>query len=111
MITLRQQEKLKARILRESDIVHYKHGAVVLSKAGTILSVGVNVRGRGYSSRFSYHAEEMALIRCLRSSGHNKPYALWVGRLDKDGRWGPSAPCVRCRDIIQKAGISKVYHT
>ncbi len=110
MLSLAQQERLKKRILRESNVESYKHGAVITA-SGKIVSCGVNIRGEGFSSRFTYHAEEMAIIRLLRKRSLYRNLVLWVGRLNKDGTWGISTPCDRCAQLISWAGIKLVYHT
>ena len=102
---------LKNRILRECDIRGYKHGAAILDRSGNIVSVGINVRGAGYSSRFSYHAEEMAIIRAAKKRGVPKHATMVIARLNKDGTWGLSKPCDRCEHLINEAGIREVVYT
>ena len=102
---------LRNRILRECNIRGYKHGAAVLDRSGNIRAIGINVRGAGYSSRLSYHAEEMALIRAARKGGVPRHATLVVARLNKDGTWGLSKPCNRCEYLIHEAGIKVVEYT
>lgn len=102
---------LRNRILRETDIKRHQHGAAILAANGSVVAIGVNIRGQGFSSRFSLHAEEMAVIRAARKGGVPKGAAIVICRLKSDGTWGLSAPCEKCEYIISRAGIKKIEYT
>lgn|SRR3990167_7686614 len=102
---------LRSRIERETDIKRHQHGAVILAPNGSVVAVGVNIRGKGYSSRFSLHAEEMAIIRAARKGGVPKRSLIFIARLKADGTWGLSAPCGKCEFVIKSAGILHTEYT
>ena len=103
---------LHSRIKRETDIERHQHGAVIIDPSGNVVSVGVNVRGSGFSSRFSIHAEEMALIRAAHKGGIPRGSTILVARLRSRGSWGSSRPCDRCRYLIDETlNISEVRYT
>ena len=102
---------LRSRIDRECDIKRHRHGAAIVAPNGRVVSVGVNIRGSGFSSQFSYHAEEMAIIRAARKGGIPRFSSLLVARLKSDGEWGLSQPCDRCDMVIRESGIKRVEYT
>lgn len=102
---------LRSRIERESDIKRHRHGAIIVDPGGYVVSAGCNVRGKGYSSYFSLHAEEVAIARASNKRGIKPGSTMYVARLKDDGSWGLSAPCDRCQALINEAGITKVVFT
>ena|SRR3990167_1549811 len=108
---LRILSLLRRRIERETDIKRHQHGAAILAPNGRVVAIGVNIRGSGYSSRFSLHAEEMAVIRASRKGGVPKGSLIFIARLKTDGAWGLSAPCDKCTFVISEAGITETEHT
>src|SRR3990167_10390621 len=108
---LRILSLLRSRIDRECDIKRHRHGAAIVAPNGRVVAVGVNIRGSGFSSQFSYHAEEMAIIRAARKGGIPRFSSLLVGRLSAEGGWALSKPCDRCFELIRHSGIYNVMYT
>jgi deoxycytidylate deaminase len=54
------------------------------------------------------HAEMEVLIA---SKGRAEGATLYVARVKRDGFLGLAMPCRRCKYLIEKAGIRKVYYT
>ena len=103
---------LHSRIIKETNIERHQHGAVIVAPNGKVVSIGVNIRGAGFSSRYSIHAEEMALIRAAHKGGIPRGSTILVARLKSQGIWGSSRPCDRCRYLIDSAvNISDVRYT
>ena len=51
------------------------------------------------------HAEIHAISRC------NKPYAIYIARVGRDGTTKLAKPCRVCELAIKEAGIKEVYYT
>ncbi|MEV7403100.1 hypothetical protein AB0N93_22250 [Streptomyces sp. NPDC091267] len=55
----------------------------------------------------SFHAEEATLRRAARTYG----LIMYVARVNKSGAPMLAAPCPRCKNMLTKSGISRVYFT
>lgn len=52
------------------------------------------------------HAEIAALVKC-----RDFPYAIYILRLLKNGKFGLARPCPICELAIREAGIKKVFYS
>lgn len=88
----------------------YRHGAIIF-KGGRVLAKGFNRNktsptwGSGYKGKI--HAESDAIRRAVTAGTDIKGATLIVVRLDD----GPSKPCYKCMELIEKFGIKDVVHT
>ena len=92
------------------------HGAVVV-KSGRVVGTGWNktrnnpniVSPEHIKSDCSYHAEQVA----IREAGEYnvRGAIIYVARVNKSGHDRNSKPCLRCSDLIGRAGIKRVIFT
>jgi len=100
----------EALLIAQNSRCKYKHGAVVMRR-GKIISRGTNYRRfapTDRSWRASYvHAEEMA----IHMAGDVTGATIFVARVNNSGDPLPSQPCKRCSGLIERSGITIIYHT
>ena len=113
-ITLPNLKPLVSKIRKECDIDIHRMGAVVFTRNGRVLGMSTNRKGVGSVSDYSYHAEEMALLRTARKRGYlprkEKVYLL-VLRLTSRGTYNLARPCYPCYQLCKEAGIAGVFYT
>jgi|ERR1044071_995398 tRNA(Arg) A34 adenosine deaminase TadA len=111
-LSRQEQSYLDAAIaLARTSTCTQKHGAII-TKGGSILSVGVNRRRNDPAVTVkgaTFHAEEMA-IRNLRGADANKA-KIYVARVSKLDIPALSRPCNRCYVLIKRMGIKEIYYT
>ena len=86
----------------------YRHGVVVL-RGGRVVGTGFNIVQNDPAlglSTCTTHAEKVALRRASWDGTH-----LIVVRLRQDGSLAPSAPCVECAELIERAGINTIIYS
>lgn len=114
-ITIPNLKSLRKYILANSDIKIHRVGAVLFSANGRIFAMACNMKGNGYVSEFSYHAEEMVLKKGAykwRQSGQ-KAYILIV-RIRSGlggGDYGLAKPCEGCHQLCKEAGVKGIFYT
>lgn len=111
-VKLPSLKHLRRYVINHSDIKIHRVGAVLFTGNGRILSMACNMRGNGYVSEFSYHAEEMVLDkgRYAWKQARNKAYILVV-RIRGRNDWGLAKPCAACHQLCQEAGVSGIFYT
>lgn len=93
--------------------VFYKGALVVLASNSYHKSHPFQARwGRNPESIY-LHAEVAATIKAQRflSSSELEKSTLLVGRVYKDGSFGPSKPCKGCYGLIQEINYNQVFFT
>jgi len=105
-------------IARELKRDKYRLVAITTDKRGHILSIGHNSYRKthprqayyaekiGNVHRIFLHAEMDALIKCKK-----KPYAIYIIRVNNQGKPLLAKPCKICSMAIKDSGIEEVYHT
>lgn len=103
-----------------SDISKYRIGAIITDSRGNILSRGTNSYTKthtlqakyaklvGEAGRIFRHAEVHALSRLTAGQ---QAYAIYIGRINRDGTIGMAKPCRICERAILEAGIKEVHYT
>lgn len=94
-----------------------RHFALVTDKRGKVIGQGANSYSRTHTISFKHgkmqgreqacyiHAEQLAIIRALKSSVKEKH--LYVARVTADGKPAPSMPCEICMSLIRSVGDIK----
>ena len=102
----------KANLIASHSNMRYHIGAVLFdnSKHTTGFNRKFNVSHPTRSKPFSIHAEEMAIIRGLRTNINFPNSTLVVVRVDKHNKLQRSYPCNNCQNLIQKVGIKTIYY-
>lgn len=110
--------QLAKKLAENSTYGNFRHGAV-LSRGGSIISLGVNSEkycsiGKDYRAEDrgnpTYHAEIKALLNIPRHV--TKGSVMYVARCSKDGHGDRiSKPCSMCHAVMQERGVRKVYYT
>jgi deoxycytidylate deaminase len=110
--------ELAVALAKMSDHPQHKIGAVITSKKGDIISVGVNkMKTHPMQARFSamtndpmkiyLHAEIAAIIAAKGVQGHS----IYIARIRRNGSTGIAKPCAGCAAALQEYGIKKIYFT
>ena len=92
--------------------MHHRMGAILYDKANYV--TGFNrcfdccVLSR--KKPFSLHAEEMAILKGLRSGIKFDDSTLIVIRINRKNQLRCSVPCSVCSRIIERVGIKNVWH-
>lgn len=99
---------------KRSQHPSYKHGCVIFSKKGVVISKGYNnrkivpmLRTFGYRN-IHHHAESHALMNA------DPDYLVGASLLVVRGTRHPlksSKPCAHCMGLLREAGIRKVYYS
>lgn len=110
--------KAAIKIAHKSTFGRERLGVCVTNKKGIIIAKGTNSRkthpiqktmsvlaGKSALAR-SLHAEIAAIIKCK-----NKPDAIYVPRVLKNGMTACAKLCSGCIVAIKNAGISKIFYT
>lgn len=97
--------------------MNQKHVALILSKNGKVVSVGINTLLLTKEA-CSEHAEEAALIKMRKRKMNTEyekrdRYDILVVRITKGGQFAESRPCPKCIERMRKSGIkiNRVYYT
>jgi deoxycytidylate deaminase len=103
----------------DKDTLRFNMGAVLLSKSGTVLSLGLNsytkshpriVLNPNYNEFKLYLHAECAAI--YKNHKDNKPYAMIIARLGEDNEFRLAKPCLGCYSEIKAIPtIKRVYYT
>jgi deoxycytidylate deaminase len=98
----------------------YKLVATITDKKGRILSWGYNSYSKtsptqayyaektGYNLRIYLHSEIDAILKLKYT---DKPYAIFIVRINHNGEPVFAKPCEICQKAIQDIGIKKIYYT
>lgn len=96
-------------------------GAVITDRKGRILSAGCNSYNKTHPRQVYYaemvgkqhkiylHAELDAIIKL--NHVQEKPYTIYIARVNKKGQPVCSKPCEICQMAIKDAGIKNVIYT
>lgn len=102
-----------ARAASKSTMGH-KHGCVIVHD-DVILSEGWNKLQSYYNHAFSVHAEVDAIHKCRKKYkdvfNDVEMYIVRIGADSMDKCLKYSKPCERCREVIKRFGIRKVYYS
>lgn len=98
-----------------SDVRRSKMSALVCHKKGRILNFAPNMAMYGYNDKWTIHAEEFVLAKCIRQGIFHdyilNELCLLVFRYHPDAKkFSLAKPCVKCTKLICEAGI-KCYYT
>jgi deoxycytidylate deaminase len=94
-----------------------RHGAVLV-KGGSILNAGYNKDDyTSYANRYrppdcgpaTRHAEAECLLGISKSQTSRSD--IFVCRINNDGEFRLSKPCLMCHVLIKNAGIKRVFYT
>lgn len=55
----------------------------------------------------TFHAE----IAVLRKAGSAQGASIYVARIDANARPAMARPCARCQELLDKAGVRRVFYT
>jgi deoxycytidylate deaminase len=106
-----QYIKLAASLALKSDLIHHRHGCVIVSNKGKIVAEGYNYR----LNTLSIHAEIDALTKIKGNAKKMiSTYTMYIVRIGTDNMGNPlkySRPCNSCTDAILKSGIKKVFYS
>lgn len=101
----------KALEVAKTSKCRYKHGCVVVSRRGKVLSVATNKKVADPKTQWRsshIHAEFAALVAAGKEA--NKGF-IYVARVNSRGRPASSQPCKKCQGLIERFGISNVVFT
>lgn len=93
--------ELAYQMALKAEGVH-RHGTVIVS-GGRILGKGSNNYTRGI------HSEENALAKNWLSNF--KGATVYNVRIRKEQKYGLSAPCKHCRELLLAAGVDRIIFT
>lgn len=102
------------QVAKKSTMTH-KHGALII-KNGEIIAEGFNHTADFMSHSWSIHSEVAALLNLKKQHRHKKyledvvMLVVRVGGINNQ-ECRMSAPCCRCREAIEKAGIKKIFYS
>ena len=105
--------RIASKQAKKSSFMQHRLGAVIV-KGNRVLSTGYNaIRYSKELRNSTVHAEEAAILKLLKAKRFEDlaGSTLYVTRFTKGGRIGLAKPCVRCRDLINSVGISKVHYS
>ncbi len=96
-----------------ADHANWRLGAVVV-KGGSYLGAGWNkaknnptLVSKEHIRHCAVHAEADALSGVSNAVGAT----IYVARITRGGDIGIARPCEQCQELIQAAGVNKVYYT
>lgn len=101
-----------AKLLAFKSRSKFRLGAC-LAKKGRVVSVGYNQMDKTHprqQSKYPFlHAETHSLIglRYEETVGCD----LYVVRIDREGKLKNAKPCASCMNVIEAAGIRRIYYT
>jgi tRNA(Arg) A34 adenosine deaminase TadA len=108
------------KLAEEEGYGKYRIGAIITDSKGSILSKGTNSYIKthplqafwaaevGEARRVFRHAEIHAISRIPKDS---RPYAIYIGRINRDGTSAIARPCRICERAIKESGIREVHYT
>jgi len=103
----------------DDDTRKYYMASCTVDKQGRVIAYGMNsikthplmvvyskLSNDPRPNRIYLHAEVAALVK-----SYQKPYAIFVTRINKQRGMAMAKPCPICTFAIQTAGIKRVYYT
>lgn len=100
-----------ADLALKSDLVNHRHGCVIVSNRGKIISEGYNYRWK----EMSIHAEVSAISQIHKKKKIDlSNCTMYVVRIGTDRMGNPlkySKPCENCTHAILKSGLRKVFYS
>lgn len=105
-------------IAKQINVGKYRLACIITDKRSRIISSGVNsytkthprqayyAKRYGNRDRIFLHAELDAIIHC-----YEKPYAIYIARVNKKGLPCLAKPCKICQMAIKDVGIKKIVYT
>lgn len=114
-------DALALAVSTAEDVYNYKHrhGAVIISGDGDLLSIGRNTKKNNpFNYRYGYkkpydHAETNAILKVLhdpRKRNKLNGASLIVVRIGKR-KLKNSLPCDECMSLIKMVGIRTIYYS
>lgn len=88
---------------RHSDVKCAKVVAVVGMGEKPLFAIG-NARCWGRGNKWSYHAEERALLKCRKMGLNPRVLSITVLRFLADGSLAMARPCGDCKEIVDFFG-------
>tara|TARA_B100000131_G_C18116871_1_gene611566 strand:+ start:118 stop:552 length:435 start_codon:yes stop_codon:yes gene_type:complete len=109
--------ELARNVAYNSNYGKIRHGAVLV-KGGSVINTSFNKENfSSFGSRFrpsqrgpaTVHAELGCVLGIARdrTSGAD----IYVCRINRDGDFRSSKPCIMCHEILKHVGVKRVYYT
>jgi tRNA(Arg) A34 adenosine deaminase TadA len=111
-------------VIKDKDIEWYRTAArakaadsdmrkpmsALLLRKNEVICEANNYRVWGFQEKFSIHAEEALISLCAKKGIKTSGCTVFVYRKRAKNINGTSRPCIKCMEILKKAGIKQIIY-
>lgn len=97
-------------LAKKSNVRRSKMAAAILDSRGNVVCMANNVVVMGHPSKWTLHAEEMAIAKAVRKRVlPNKLDLIVIRYKPSTDKLSLAKPCINCQRLIEEAGLNTYF--